>query len=89
MSNCFSLNIKSTHVAPDCRRCRFPETQIYTDSQHLVCSQPHCDTDGTPLGWSLDRQTDKETDGQADERLIDSKLLKAGFSYWKQVNLTK
>ena len=42
--------LQNTHVALDCRRCRSPENQFYTDSQHLAHSLPECGTAGTPLG---------------------------------------
>lgn len=54
--------LQNTHVALDCRRCRSPENQFYTDSQHLAHSRPECGTAGTPLGLSLDRQTDRQMD---------------------------
>lgn len=48
--------MKNTHVALDCRTCRSPRTQVYTDNQHLARSRPERGTAGTPLGWSLGRQ---------------------------------
>lgn len=53
--------LQNTHVALDCNRCRSPEIQVYTDNQHRARSRPECDTADTPLGLSLDRQTDRQT----------------------------
>lgn len=48
--------VQNTHVALECRTCRSPRTQVYTDNQHLAHSRPERGTAGTPRGWSLDRQ---------------------------------
>lgn len=47
----------STHVVLDCRRCRSPQIQIYTDNLHLAHSLPERGTVGIPLGSTLDEQT--------------------------------
>lgn len=50
------LRLQNTHVVLNCRRFHSPETQIYTDNQHLARSRPERGTAGTPLGWSLHKQ---------------------------------
>lgn len=62
--------LQNTHVALGCRRCHSPETQIYTDNQHLAHSRPEHGTAGTPLGSSLERDRQMDDSSRKEDKQV-------------------